>query len=215
MKANIFEIGAAGPVSEYLIKNPKNWVNVSEERLLTGEPLVIPLDFKERYTDLEVFLIEPLPEIVDAFLGHFGNKFKNHLHIIQCAVGGTNSLRFIRLVDLAQLKGTCGRMAHFPEYLFTDNQGPGFYIPTFTLDTLFQSLNAYPTVLLVDIEGAEIETFEAYSFDPPPEIIIVDHHGKNYQKLENIFTKNNYRIVHKEWEKDNEDMVAYWNGVTV
>ena len=210
MKANIFEIGAAGPSCWYLLDNAKNWVEVTQDLVNAGEKIIVPLELKDRYTNLEIFLVEPLPETVEKFLRDFGpTSQEDPIHIIQCAIGGTNAIRYMQRVDMAEFyEGEEGIMAHFPEYYFQGNQGPGFYVPTLTLDTLFQSLNAYPTVLSVDVEGAEIETFETYSFDPPPEFIIVDYHGCSDVELEKIFTKHNYKIVDKAWQGDGETLLA-------
>ena len=209
MVANVFEIGALGPESDYLIRNPQNWVAASHQRLQDGKHIIIPLEFKNRYTQINVFLVEPLAEHVVNFQKEYATTYNDTLHIIQCAVGGTDELRFMKLVDLEQLQNEMGRMAHFPEYFFLDNQGPGFYVPALTLDTLFQSLNAYPNILSVDVEGAELEVFHAYSFDPPPDAIIIDHHGSSLLELTEILTKNNYYIVDKEWQGERETLLAY------
>ena len=191
-KGIFFEVGAAGQYLRYLLED--NWKDLVYERERNEEPMFIPTSFTEIYDNWTGYFIEPLPQHIALMLEWHKTHLGWDAHYVQCAISGKNKLEemsVIKFLDDDRQMSTLSGTEFYQDWARYVNS---FWVQTLTLDTLFSGLDAYPDLLRIDIEGAEIEALEAYSFNPPPRIVQIDHHG-NIKILQKILERHNYKIV--------------------
>lgn len=201
-----YEIGGNGAISSYLAE--PGW-SERDHGVFDHTPPLLPSRYAEYYDNWIVYIVEPAPtNMVNVAHVAAGNP---NIHMVQCAVGPENKyLMPLRVVDMAtnpdwgtdahgyssqiegvNLLGPDEEHISFTEHVYTT------YVQLLTLDSLFEIMARVPDVLRIDIEGAEVETLAAYSFDPAPRMIQVDHHTINLSAIEAILLEKGYRIL--EW----------------
>lgn len=214
MKTGIFyEIGAYGTVGKYL--TDEDWVKSSRQREVEGKELCVPLKYANEYANWEVFAVEALPKNMANMLQNQDLTNRNNLYLINATIGAQNKMGFVDIVDFAKIKeGIYGseHLAYLRESnIFTEERkrdSISYYTFTITLDQLFMSLNAHPTVLRIDIEGAEVEVLESYSFQPKPRIVQVDSHQLNRKACSRILQNQGYTIIDEYWGDRADDIYA-------
>lgn len=80
------------------------------------------------------------------------------------------------------LASVCGkpsaRLIKSTNWFFDDNVFKGIYAPVLSLEEIFESMGLdHVEMLILDIEGTEIELFDNYQFAVKPRFISVDIHG--------------------------------------
>lgn len=208
-----FEVGGYGAYAMYL--SDPNWRYLSRDREAGGKELLVPRHYEEEYDDWEVYYIEPLAHNMEWLQKEAGRIYPQS-KFVQVAVGGADTFNLIEVIDMAHVQE--GRYSKdltasiVKSNLFgdepTESVRNSFYSHVMTLDSLFKHLDAYPTVLRIDIEGAEVEALEAYSFDPAPRIVQVDAHQINNDACCEILVANNYYIADRAWGDFNDDVYA-------
>ena len=202
MKSVFYEVGACSALSHYLLK--PEWATYFDD----GDPSkrqygwgpLIPASYAEFHSEWEIVLVEPNP-IQCAELMKWITK-KPQARLVTCAIAGDMGLNLMQEWDVRHNKSwgepestpihQLERVAHIvPMGAPVIN---AFLVPTYTLDVLIASLGTPPTVLRIDIEGAEVEALEAYSFSPAPRMIQVDHHFVNLQAVRDILVGQGYTI---------------------
>jgi FkbM family methyltransferase len=214
MKIGIFyEIGAYGTVGEYLSR--PDWVSTSHQRASGGKELYVPLKYANEYANWKVFAVEALPRNMANMLSNNDLTQRNNLHLINATIGPYNKMEIVDIVDFAKIKGGMYGTEHSAylkeSNIFTEERkrdSISYYTFTITLDQLFMSLNAHPTVLRIDIEGAEVEVLESYSFQPKPRIIQVDCHQRNRKACARILQDQGYTIIDEYWGDHSDDIYA-------
>ena len=196
-KGVFFEVGAAGQFLAPLLEN--NWKELVHERKRNGKPIFASMSGVEIYDSWTGYFIEPLPQPMANMLDWDKTHPDWDAHYVQCAISGKKELREMSVIKF--LNSEPWQMGTLADESFYQNWGQyvnSFWVHTLTLDMLFSSLGAYPDLLRIDIEGAEVEALAAYSFKPPPQIIQVDYH-QNREACIDILQANNYRIVTDRW----------------
>lgn len=195
-KTGIFyEIGAAGQHLSYLLE--PDWKEQTEQRIKEGKPTFAPTDLCEEWVG---YFVEPLGRAMADMLKW--NKWSN-AHYIQCAVAGRTELKRASIVEfIGDNPWDMTTIADSSFYETWAKEVSSYFVPTLTLDELFRSLEAPPDLLRLDIEGAEIETLLAYSFDPKPRIIQIDHHNINKYACCEVLRHQGYTIIKDDWLSD-------------
>ena len=205
-----YEIGAAGQQLSYLLE--PDWKELTAQRIDEGKPVFAPADLCEQWIG---YFVEPLGRAMADMLKW--NKWEN-AHYIQCAIAGKSELRRASIVEfIGDNPWDMTTLASVDFYETWAKEINSYFVPTLTLDELFASLNAYPDLLRLDIEGAEIETLLSYSFNPKPRIIQIDHHSVNKFACCEILRKDDYTIVDSDWNSDlnyddSNDLYAEYEG---
>ena len=195
-KGIFYEVGAQFTTLSMLLE--KDW----KDRVVKRQGFV-PLDMVNRFDCWEGFFVEPLGEVMAFMLKHHRSHW--NAHYIQCAVAGSNALKKADIVSrnpdewkMATIKSKSGEFHYEREGIekITD-----FYIPTLSLDSLFASLECYPDLLRIDVEGMEVEALENYSFNPAPCAITIDVHnahsdGVNEDLIKSILEGHGYTMSH-------------------
>ena len=199
MKTGVFfEVGAAGQFLGYLLEN--NWKTLVHERERDSSPMFVPASFTEIYDRWTGYFVEPLSFPMSKMLEWDETHPDWDAHYIQCAVSGKNQLREMSVIEfVSSSPWQMGTLSDESFYESWAQKANTLWVQTLTLDTLFSSLGVYPDLLRIDIEGAEVDALEAYSFNPPPRIIQVDYHQNRLACME-ILEANNYRIMTDKWQ---------------
>lgn len=215
MKTGIFyEIGAYGTTGKYL--TDEDWVQSSRQRESEDKELCVPLKFAKEYENWKVFAVEALPKNMASMLQNEDLIKRENLYLINATIGSHDKMGVVDIVDLARIKDGIYGSEHLA-YLRESNvfveerqqlSSTAYYTFTITLDQLFMSLNAHPDVLRIDIEGAEVEVLESYSFQPRPRIVQVDAHQINRKACTRILQDQGYTIIDQYWGDRADDIYA-------
>ena len=204
-----YEVGGYGAYAGYLCD--RLWREYNREK--SDAERVIPIEYENEYDRWDVYLVEPLARNMALLQNDWMPHYPN-LKLVQVAVGGANSFERIDVVDIGKYRDAKYGHDHTASIkktnLFIHELQPDseFYTHVVTLDTLFQLLNAWPSVLRIDIEGAEVDALNAYSFNPRPRIIQVDAHQINRVACANILRAHGYKIVSDAWGDYKDDVYA-------
>ena len=194
MQANYFEIGGGYSAGRDLLSPHWRQRNV-ETRLLPSE-VVSLFDSVEYFNG---FFVEPVPlQVIDLI-----RDLKPHENatVVQAAIAGEVGIQKMG-VSLNQRMGMLTETA----WSYYGEDDDYFHVACMTLDLLFTFLNKTPDLLRIDIEGAEVNVLDTYSFKPKPRCIIVDAHFKNNELVSKILTKNGYYCF--EHPNQAEDIVG-------
>ena len=165
-------------------------------------------DFKNYTDEWYGIFVEPMPHCINSMLNHLSNLRSNRYMMIAGVVAGETQLRKVYAGNSRttypnpfDVKGFGGslinRWLHHEQYIL---------INAITLDCLID-LSPYPVDLLrIDCEGAELEIFKSFSFNPCPRHIIIETHDRiidNTEKyLLEIFHKHGRHAELIQPEKD-------------
>ena len=206
-----YEIGAFGAYSAYL--SDDNWKEESQSLENKGQDLLVPLKYTTEYDRWAVYMIEPLARNMRFMQDHVPQHHPK-VKLIQAAIGSHNGIQVLDSIDIGKYNkgefGTDHTASHQKTNMFTWQIKPDFQFYTYvlTLDKLFHELSAWPTVLRIDIEGAEADVLNAYSFNPKPRIIQVDTHDINREACRAILEAHGYNILDDEWGDYKKDIYA-------
>ena len=198
MKANFYEIGAAGHFLSWLFED--NWHSNSRTDGREHVAAVIRRYFKD-ISEWEGFFIDADPGVLEGarifnvpghhyFLGIAGNRRLDCFEYYLTSPGA-------EYIGQCALKSSIGYSD-----LYVDHQ---MHVSCITLEELFDYTAAFPHILSVDIEGTEREVFENYTFQLRPRFIIVDHHGY-FEYLVKILENHDYQILNTDLP--NEELIA-------
>lgn len=112
--------------------------------------------------------------------------------IVQAAVAGSNGLRPAEIINKGMANVDRGpNWVEYNKENYADVQS--VWMATVSLDELALKLEP-PHLLRVDIEDMEVEALGAYSFDPAPRVVAVDHHHHNEAAVREILEGHGYRV---------------------
>ena len=186
-RGTYFEIGAGWPQGGFLLDEDwqRNYGDV-----LTPETVKVLSDFSA----FDGYFVEAVPEQVESL--HETFKHRENATVINAAISGSPGMQALHVFSSG--------MGVLQEY----SLGQSAFVKSFSvncmdLDTLFANVGETPDLLRVDIEGAEVSTLEAYSFDPKPRVIIVDTHLRNKERVTAILEGQGYVVLqHPEAVED-------------
>ncbi|MCE2416680.1 FkbM family methyltransferase [Candidatus Poribacteria bacterium] len=193
-----YEIGAAGYALRHLLED--DWHAENQKRLEKGENLYADPVYFPDIEKWNGYFIDPSPCVIKD-----GLQFGIPGHHFNMAIAGTHRVERIEtfLPENSEDLGLCS-LANNVLFIDTDVHKT-FYTYCITLDALFDFTQAPPDLLRVDVEGAEHEVFEAYSFKHRPRVIQIDYHTV-LGNLISILENHDYKIVDTAF--DNEDLLA-------
>ena len=192
MRTGIFyEIGAAGLYLSYLLS--EDWRQAADqEKREQFRPVYA--DYFADISDWDGYFIDPSPEVINA--GLMANRGG---HYFNMAIAATHRIEGVETFVLdeyhAKRLGLCSLANNT---LFGDLPvHKTFYTSCVTLEALITFTGKVPDLLSIDIEGAEREVFENYSFRYRPRVLLVDHHD-DFDYLVDILERHHYRILNSK-----------------
>ena len=186
----------------------------SPEWRTTPETLTrLPEFFRSANFQWQGYIVEPVPE---NFLEIMTFKKRNDIQDIEYILGAVSGRsNFQRMVsyDLTNTEDVCHPMSSLVEpsyFAFEDTRKVSdiFHIKPFTLDELLDWVGIVPTLLRMDIEHAERDVFETFSWACRPYHIQIDHHNKNIPYFVDMFETKGYIILGDRLGADRMEMWA-------
>ena len=194
MIANYFEIGGGYSAGRDLLSADWRQRNVE-----TG---LLPPEVVSLFNNVEYFngfFVEPVPlQVIDLIRDL---KPHDNATVIQATIASEIGIQQMG-ISLNQRMGMLTETA----WSYYGKDDDYFHVACLTLNMLFSSLNEFPDLLRIDIEGAEIGVLETYDFRPKPRVIIVDAHYKNSEACKTILKGHGYRCFGHS--KQPEDVVG-------
>ena len=196
-----YEIGAAGQVLSHLLED--DWRTETQQRVEKDELLYADPCYFSDIEEWEGYFVDPNPAVTQ---GGLTNDIPGH-HF-NMAIAGTPRIERVESFIVSRGDETyLGLCSLANNSLLVDEYDVynTFYVACVTLDALFDFTQAPPDLLRVDVEGAEHEVFEAYSFKHRPRVIQIDYHTV-LGNLISILENHDYKIVDTQF--DNTDILA-------
>ena len=164
----------------------KNWHQSARKTVEDSFQNRFPAELLSYSGGWEGYFVEPSPMRFAHLVEH--HKYRKNAYFIQGALASKSIFTRMKIGTQPIPSAHLGSIKKF---------SGEFILQTFTLDDLLDFLHFTPTLLFMDIEGAEMEVLETYSFSRCPDFWMVDmhHNTRNIQKAIQIFEKNGYKIL--------------------
>ena len=193
--STFIEFGTGGcPELYWLLQD--NWKDYCDRFLIFGGERLV------EYTDTWFgIFVEPHPYNLQQTLKKLnevdpsGKKYQ----LFSTLIMGSNKIaQFYPSSDFNQIDESAS--------VFITERSISLHFPTMTLDQLVV-ISPYPVDLIrSDCEGAELEVFENFSFQPKPQHLIIETHGNvlgTAGKLHQFLLNKNYQVSEFHYESNN------------